>query len=288
MKKVALRIAAVLLIGLFTACSQNDDTTKEQEDLTILVETVEATEGDLVIEKSLYGHTAPKGTTPIMIQMSGEIDELKVENGDQVEKDDLIAILKTPAGLQNIKAPKSGEVVQLSVEEGDIATDAEPLAMIVDIEKIKVNFSVTSKIRSLLEKDATYTSVIEDQEYETEVTSIDVMPDETGLYPVEASVENEDGDVLPGMVAVMNVPEKRIKSAIILPSAAIIEESDGAFVYVIEDGRAIKTEITITEAQSDRTAIEGEVNAGDQVVINGQLTLDDGSKVKVVKEGNQS
>lgn len=288
MKKALLSIAAVLLIGVLAACNQNENTVEDQEDTVIPVETVEAIEGDLVIEKSLYGRTAPIRVTPIMVQMPGEIDELKVSNGDQVEEDDLIATIKTQAGQQNIEAPRKGEITQLEVEEGDLVTDAEPLAMIIDLEEIKVNFTVTSKLHSLLEKDATLDVFINDKKYSADVTSIGTLPDETGLYPVVASVENKANEILPGMVAIMHVPEERIDNAIILPTEAIIEESEGAFVYLVQDDQVVKTEITILETQSDETAIEGEVNAGDQVVINGQLTLEDGSKVNVVKEGNES
>src|SRR5690625_6384226 len=128
MKKVCSSIAILLLIGVLSACNQNDNTIEDQDDVVIPVEIVEATEGDLVTEKLLYGRTAPIHTTPIMIQMPGEIDELEVENGDQIEEDDLIATLKTQAGQQNIEAPNKGEIVQLEVEEGDLVTDAEPLA----------------------------------------------------------------------------------------------------------------------------------------------------------------
>lgn len=277
-----------MLIGFLTACSQNEETKENREDVIIPVETVEAVEGELVIEKLLYGRTAPKQITPILIQIPGEVDELKVENGDQVEEDDLIAILKTQVGQQNIKAPQNGEIVQLEVEEGDVVTDAEPFAMVIDLGEIKVDFPVTNHVRSLLEKGDTYISIIDDQEYEIKITSISILPDETGLYPIEASLENKDNKVLPGMVAVMNVPERRIENGLILPTSAIIEETDGAFIYLVQDNEAVKREITILESQSDQTAIEGDVQAGDQVVINGQLTLEDGSKVNVVKEGNQS
>src|SRR5690554_3425620 len=132
MKKALLSIAILLLIGVLAACNQNENTIEDQEDIVIPVEIAEATEGNLVTEKLLYGRTAPIHTTPIMIQMPGEIDELEVGNGDQVEEDDLIATLKTQVGQQNIEAPSKGEIVQLEVEEGDLVTDAEPLAMIID------------------------------------------------------------------------------------------------------------------------------------------------------------
>src|SRR5690625_451250 len=288
MKKMHFVIIGLLIIGFTTGCSQNDETNTNQEEKVIPIEVVEATEEDLVIEKSLYGRTAPKRTTPIVVQMPGEIDELKVENGDQVEEGDIIATLKTQAGTQNVGAPRKGEVIQLEQEEGDCATESEPLAMIIDLTEIKLDFTVTSHLRSLLEKDAELTTIINDEEYTAEITMIGTMPGETGLYPIEAKVNNEDEQILPGMVTVMQVPEKRIKKALILPTEAIIEESDETYVYIVQDDTVVKTDITILETQSDKTAVEGEIEVDDQIVINGQLTLEDGSKVNVVKEGNQS
>lgn len=278
----------LLLIGFLTACNQNEETEHNQEENIIPVETVEVTEGDLVIEKSLYGRTEPTRLTPIMVQMPGEIDDLEVENGDQVEEGDIIATLKTQVGKQNIEAPRKGEVIQLESEEGDLVTETEPLAMIIDLTEIKVNFTVTSHLRSLLEKESKLTTEINDEKYTAEVTMVGTMPDETGLYPVEAKIENEDNKILPGMIAVMQIPEKRIKQALILPTEAIVEESDSTYIYLVEDDSVVKTEITVLETQSDKTAIEAEIEIGDQVVINGQLTIEDGSKVNVVKEGNQS
>lgn len=278
----------LLLIGFLTACNQNEETEHNQEENIIPVETVEVTEGDLVIEKSLYGRTEPTRLTPIMVQMLGEIDDLEVENGDQVEEGDIIATLKTQVGKQNIEAPRKGEVIQLESEEGDLVTETEPLAMIIDLTEIKVNFTVTSHLRSLLEKESKLTTEINDEKYTAEVTMVGTMPDETGLYPVEAKIGNEDNKILPGMIAVMQIPEKRIKQALILPTEAIVEESDSTYIYLVEDDSVVKTEITVLETQSDKTAIEAEIEIGDQAVINGQLTIEDGSKVNVVKEGNQS
>lgn len=288
MKQIFLSVAVVLFIGFLAACNQNEETIERREDTVISVETVEATEGDLVVKKTLYGRTVPMRTTPIMIQMPGEIDKLEVENGDQVEEGDLIVTLITTAGIQNITAPNAGEIAQLEMVEGDVVTEADPLGIIIDLESLKVNFTVTDKLHALLEKDSTEEIFINEKKYTAEIISIGMIPDETGLYPVEASLENKEREILPGMVAVMHVPESRIEDAIILPTTAIHEEDDGAFIYLIQDNQANKTEITILESQSDQTAIEGEVNPGDQIVNNGQLTLEDGSKVDVVKEGDQS
>jgi len=223
----------------------------------------------------------------MMLKNPGELESLKVENGDEVNKDDLIATIKSPAGNQSIYAPQSGEVAKLKAEEGDIVSNEEPLAVIADMESMKIQFTVTADVQKLINKDKKYKAVINDKEYEAEITSIDTMPDDTGLYPVEAEVESEDKEILSGIIAQMKVPEKRIKQALILPTEAIVEESDETFIYIMKDDKAVKTKIKVKETQSDKTAIEGEVKKGNQVIVNGQLTLSDGDKVKVVKESGE-
>ncbi|MGM0943306.1 MAG: efflux RND transporter periplasmic adaptor subunit [Bacillota bacterium] len=282
MKRLSIGLAGLLLMVLLAACNQEEDK-KQGEERVTPVETEEATEGDIVIDKTVYGRTQPLTSTPIMVQNPGEVDTLEVENGDQVNEGDLIATIKTPAGKQNIRASRDGEIAQLSLGKGEIVSTENPLALIVDLEKIKLQFTVTNDIRSLLDKEDKLTTIINDKEYKAKVTSIGTIPDDTGLYPIEATIENKDNDLLPGMTGKLHIPEKRIDSAVIVPTEAIAEENDESFVYVIRDNKAVRTIVSIKESQSNQTAIKGDVKAGDQIVVNGQLTLTDGSKVNVVK-----
>ncbi|WP_249869293.1 efflux RND transporter periplasmic adaptor subunit [Oceanobacillus saliphilus] len=282
MKKMRFGLAAMLMMGILAACTE-EDAAEEVEERIVPVETAEAETGDLVVEKTIYGRTAPNSTTPIMLQAPGEVDALEVENGTFVEEDDLIAKISTAAGIQNIRASKDGEIIQLQAAEGEMATSEEPFAIIADMNEMKLQFSVTASVRALITVDDTFTTVIENQEYEVTITEVNVMPDETGLYPIEATVENEESEILPGLIAVLNIPEKKIEDSILVPTSAVVYEDDLPFVYIINDDRAEKVEISITETQTDKSAIEGDVQPGDQIVITGQLTLSDGDQVDAAK-----
>lgn len=288
MKKIIFTMLLVAVAVLVAACSNEDESKNADKEIASPVEIQEVTKADLVIEKTVYGRTAPSSTTPIMVQAPGEIDTLEVENGDLVEEDDLIATIKTQAGNQNIYAAKDGEIASLKAESGGSVTNTEPLAVIADFDPLKVQFSVTADARSLFKKEDTLKAMINDKEFEAEIASVGTMPDDTGLYPIEATVDNNEEELLPGVVAVLYVPEQKVKDAIMVPTAAVVEESDGTFIYVVENDKAIKKEITVKETQSGKTAIEGEVKQGDSVIVSGQLTLSDGSSVNVVKEGNKS
>ncbi|MTW87602.1 efflux RND transporter periplasmic adaptor subunit [Virgibacillus dakarensis] len=285
MKRTLLAALAVVVIGLLTACNQDDKENKEAKETVTPVETAKVEQGDFVIEKSIYGRTAPASSTPIMVPNPGEITALEVENGDTVDKGDLIA---TISGGQNIYAAKAGEIANLTAEEGSLVSNEDPIAVIADFDTLKIQLTVTSDELNLFEKEAKHNATIDGNEGKAEITSIAKLPNDTGLYPVEATIDNENEEMLPGEVATLYVPEKKVKDTLIVPTAAIVEEGGESFVYVVKDGKVVKTDVKVKEGQSDKTAIEGELKKGAEVVTSGQLTLEDGSKVNVVKAGNQS
>ncbi|MFD1852147.1 efflux RND transporter periplasmic adaptor subunit [Oceanobacillus bengalensis] len=279
MRRLLLSVTAILLLIVLAAC--NEEEPVDEEERVVAVEVAEAMEGNLTVENMIYGRTTPHQTTPVIVQVPGEIDALEVENGDKVEEDDLIATLATAAGNQNIHSTADGEVINLQVQEGDIATTDQPLAMVANLDRMEVQFSVISSVRSLFSKADTLDAMIDGKEYEATVTQMDTLPDDTGLYPIIAIVENEDADILPGMIAEVVVPEEKIDSAIIVPTEAIVEEAEESYVYVVKDNMAEKRDITILETESKNTAIEGDIKAGDQIITTGQLTLNNGIQVNV-------
>lgn len=284
MKKIHMLLAACLLLVL-AACGAEDAQQEEEEERIATVDVAEVVKDDLTIERTLIGRIAPNSSAPIMLEMPGEVSELEVKNGDTVGENDRIATISTPAGSQTIRAPQDGVIASLQGSEGDFVSNEEPFVVVADMTPPAVDLSVTEYIAELLEADETVTVTIHDEEYEATVESIDPMPDETALYPVTLTLdeeETEDQEIVPGAVAEIVIPEERLEDVLLVPSEAIVAEADEHFVYIIDDDIAVKRAVTVKESQSEQTAIESdEVEAGDQVVTAGQLTLSDGAQVNI-------
>ena len=287
MKK--LRLLAIMILGvvLLVACNDDDDK-KVEEDPVVPIEVVEAAIGNITDKQTVYGRTAPIQTTPVTINAPGEVDQVEVKSGDIVEKDDLIAKIKTQAGTVNVNAPADGEIAKFSAKEGDFVSNEDPLAVILDTDEMEITIDVTSNVRKLFKQDKEYDVEIGDKTYKAVVETIDSLPNDTGLYDILLTVKNEKNNITSGDIAGVNVTTTAIKDALILPTEAIIEESEGAYVYIIKDDQATKVDVDILEMRSENAAIEGDIEEGDQVAIDGQLTLEDGSQVEVVKAGNES
>lgn len=276
---------ALLLLTVLAACNQTEDKSADKQEAVTPVETAAVTKGNMVIQRSIYGRTAPASTTPIILQAPGKITTLEVENGTKVKEDDVIATIQTPAGTQTIYAETSGEIAQLQGDEGTVATNEKPLAVIVDLDKLKLQLTVTADATSLFEQGKKHPVKVNGTKMDAEITSIGTLPGDTGLYPIEATIANDDDKILPGMVAEMNIPETTIKDALIIPTEAVTQVSGKSLIYIIKDNQAIEKKVNVIETQSDKTAIKGDVKKDDQVVTSGQLTLSDGVKVKLAEEG---
>lgn len=241
---------------------------------------------DFIVEQSVFGQAMPERQTPILIQHQGELTEIRVENGERVKKDERIGTIKTEMGSFHIKAPKEGEIANLQLEKGDIYTGEDPLAIVFEDETIALHFSVVPELRNAFKVDRTYKAIINDKEYEAEIKEIASLPNESGQFNLVAHVNNEKKHILAGMMAEIFIEDKREKDAIIIPTEAIVTEGEDQFIYKIEQSAVKKVPITVLHTQTEETAIEAEdLDEKDEIVIDGQFLLTDGSEVEIIKEG---
>ncbi|WP_053218136.1 efflux RND transporter periplasmic adaptor subunit [Virgibacillus senegalensis] len=287
MKKIVLPLLAFLVLVLAACSEQETDNAGEEESVTP-VEVDEVTHGDLTIETQFYGRVTPESTAPVIPPTAGEVDSLEVEKGDQVEEGDVLATITSAEGRGNIdvEAPADGEVTSLEANEGGMVSNTEPLATIVDLDNLLIEVKVTAEDLALFEDndEAEVQFADQDEKITGTIEYASPVPDDTGLYPVELSFENEDNAIKPGMTAVVRLPEKVVKDTLLVPTAALVDDSGESLIYLVEDDKAVEVPVEITETQSDVAAIEADVTEGDTVVIKGQLTLHDGGKVSIKKE----
>ena len=190
------------------------------------------------------------------------------------------------AANEAITAPTTGEVSTLEAGEGDLVTNQQPFATIVSLDPMTITASVTSEQLSLFNKGDELE--IELPSLEEQVTStvdyISSVPDDTGLYPVEATVSNSDEKIKPGMMATFLLPENIVEDSLIVPTDSLVEQNDETFVYQVVDEQAVRVDVSILESQTDFTAVSGDLPEGAEVITTGQLTLSDGDKVTIMEE----
>jgi multidrug efflux system membrane fusion protein len=103
----------------------------------------------------------------------------------------------------------------------------------------------------------------------------------TGTIQMKALLANDDERVAPGQFVDVSLPLEVLKQVVTVPAEAVQQGPDGPFLYVVQaDGTAQLRKIEVAATQKRTAVIAKGVAAGDTVVVDGQLRLVPGAKVR--------
>lgn len=185
-----------------------------------------------------------------------------------------------------IKAPASGQIIDIAAEPGEIVSAAAPFARIVTLDPIVISASISAEQMIALQEAETIQVEIPDLALSetARIQSISDFADASGFYTLEAQLDNAERKIKPGMLAKFLIEDTVAEDAVLIPTAALMSSEGIHYVYVVKEGRAVRTEVQVLETQSEFTAVEGELQPNDLVVTKGQFTLSDGSAVEIIEE----
>jgi multidrug efflux system membrane fusion protein len=109
----------------------------------------------------------------------------------------------------------------------------------------------------------------------------------TGTIKLKATFSNHDRRLWPGQFADVSMTLTTDKNAVLIPSAAVQTGQNGPYVFVIKaDNTAELRNVTVSRIVGSESVITSGVQAGDQVVTDGQVRLTPGKKVALSKPAN--
>jgi membrane fusion protein (multidrug efflux system) len=105
-----------------------------------------------------------------------------------------------------------------------------------------------------------------------------------GTFKATVYIENQDGELAPGMFGRFNIAYEKHADALLIPAAALLEEDNDIVVYVVTDGSASRREIEIGIQSDGFVEVLSGLEKADQIVVTGQNGLRDGAKVLASNE----
>ena len=191
-----------------------------------------------------------------------------------------------------ITSPINGRVGLRIVDPGNIvhATDATGLLVITQLRPIAVVFTLPEdqlpQVIKLLHKGQQPAVVAYDrsdtQQLATgKLLTVDNQIDQTtGTDKLKAVFANVDDSLFPNQFVNVRLIVELRQNAIVIPAAALQHGSEGDFVYVVDADKSVTAKpvrVDLTEGQD--LLIGSGLQAGEQVVVDGQEKLRSGSKV---------
>jgi multidrug efflux system membrane fusion protein len=193
-----------------------------------------------------------------------------------------------------ITAPISGRIGLRQVDPGNIVqpSDANGLFVITQLQPISVVFTLPEdNIPAVMQKvQAGEKLAVDayDRAQQTKLASGTLMTVDnqidptTGTVKLKAQFANDDYSMFANQFVNTRLLIEVRRGVAIVPSAAIQRGSQGAFVYVVEDGAVTLRTVQTGATQGDDTEIVSGLKANEVVVIDGADKLREGAKVTAV------
>jgi membrane fusion protein (multidrug efflux system) len=194
-----------------------------------------------------------------------------------------VALIEAQIRKTRVRAPFDGVAGLRRVGLGAFVTPGTDLGTFQDISTLKLDFSLPERYLPYLRtgqktrfRVASHMGWLEATLYAIE-PSVDVS---TRSIQARALASNEDGSLLPGSFAEVEVALEDIPETILLPPIALVPGLKEHTVYTHEQGVARQRKVTIGLRTEDAVQITSGINPGDEVIISGVLQLRPGMKVQ--------
>jgi RND family efflux transporter MFP subunit len=182
-----------------------------------------------------------------------------------------------------IKAPISGTITQRFLDKGGMASTTKPFVNIVNMDVVKITAKVPERELGSIkqgQKAIVKPDAYPDEEFTGKLVNISPIIDRTSqTCDIEVEVSNPDQRLKPGMFTRVELTVSENKVALVIPSDSFIKEGDKTYVFVADNGKAVKKVITVGISDGVKTEVISGLNPGEQLIIAGQSTLKDGMSV---------
>lgn len=184
-------------------------------------------------------------------------------------------------------ASVSGRINEIEAKAGDYMSSEKPVAQILQMGQVKVTVGIpesdVAAVVDLKEADITI-DALDNLKVKGRRYFLSRQPgDMARLYNLELVVDNNDGKILPGMFAKVNIVKRQYKDAVAIPLYAVISQDDKNFVYLENNGKAEKREVELGVLEGWMIQVNSGIKPGDRVIIVGHRQVDQGQTVQVIK-----
>jgi membrane fusion protein, multidrug efflux system len=221
---------------------------------------------------------------------------LKTETVRQEEYDIALAKLQSlQAGQQilqvelsktYIKAPFSGIIGITKAYAGTLVSPGMPLVSLQEQGTLKIQFTVSEKYLPLVKtgRKIQFSTELSGEKLTATIVSSEASVDmQSRNITVQATAVNVNGKLKAGMSAKVyfnTSPED--EKGILVPTEALIPGENGYSVFIIKNGVAKTTAVSISNRNEQEALIRYGVTNGDTVMVSNLLRAGDGIPVSVV------
>jgi membrane fusion protein, multidrug efflux system len=218
---------------------------------------------------------------------TGAVEDSAIDTAQETLRDAEIALRQANEALTDrvLRAPFAGTVGLASVQPGDRVMPDTVVATLDDRRRLRVHFEVPEAYLAQLAPGlplAVQSVAFPGQSFAGKVVEVDSRVDAVRrTLRLLAEVPNPDDVLRPGMSFEVRLPLAG-PAYLSVPELALQWGRDGAFVWTVANDRAQQVPVRSVRRANGRVLVEGALQAGQAVVVEGVQRLREGRAVRVV------
>lgn len=186
--------------------------------------------------------------------------------------------------LVYVKASMDGYITKVNVLPSDNVRKEQLLFTISDTRKLKAKLDIAENEISSIKKNTSVKAEWNGELINGRITEVDLaMNPYTKTFSAYAEFENSGKKILAGVTAKVTVEAGVKSNAIIVERKNLIREDNSFFVFIASENKAIKREIKLGSSKDLYVEIIDGLEPGELLIVEGQLNLDDQTKIKIIK-----
>lgn len=218
----------------------------------------------------------------------GEAQSLKAAEGSKESALGHMLNAEAQLSYSRIVSPIDGVVTDRPMYEGDLANANQPILTVMNLNRLIAKSHIPQSQAASLKvgnpAQLKIPGVDEPVKGKVSLVSPALDPGSTTLEVwVEAS---KPGPALrPGMTVEVSMTGKSVKDAVVVPTAAVFKNSEGADYVLVagSDAKAHQKVVELGVQNSDITQIAKGINLGDSIITTGGYAVPDGAQIKIEK-----
>lgn len=209
-----------------------------------------------------------------LITVDSSLDNLKREIDDIKEK----------LAQRQIRVKITGKLVELNVEFGDEIEEDEILAVIIDEESLIVSAEVDLDDIKFVQEEQDVRIDVAGETYEGKVENISAVA-EGDIVKARVKFNEFPEDLRIQTEVSLDIVIDRLKDRLALPRGRYLTSGQEIYVYKIADKKAVKTEVRFGLINGDYIEVREGLEKGDRVITDSYDSFIEHDEIEVNPEG---
>ena len=182
-----------------------------------------------------------------------------------------------------VRAPFAGLVAERLMSAGDYVTKGMKVATVMRVNPLRLQLTVPEQFVSAISAMQTVSLEVDaypGRRFEGQVLFVSpTLEANQRALIVEASVQNADNELKPGMFATARIEQPKKEPAVVVPAAAVQTAGGTSRVFVVNGDHVEERIVTIGQTVDALIEVTNGLKAGERVATEHVAQLADGTKV---------